>query len=136
MMYCPSLSAYYGTGNPGEIPSSSKLAGLFIRQTDDPTSDMVLAPNFWTVNRGSYTLSQVYGSQGDTIGESAMIWASHLTANMNIPAACTAGSVTYGVTTFGGITNRDAGNQISINDLMRTSIRTTKVTPGNLKVQL
>lgn len=62
MMYCPALTAFYGTGNAGELPSSSKLSGFFMRQTDDVTQDIALVPNFWTTTRGGQTMSQFYGS--------------------------------------------------------------------------
>lgn len=65
-----------------------------------------------------------------------MIWASKLTMAMTIPAANVAGSVYYGFTTFGGITNRDSSTSISINDLMRTSTRSVKLNPGNMEIVL
>lgn len=81
-------------------------------------------------------MSGVYGSQGDTIGESAMIWASKLKLAIEAPAALVSGAVTYGITTYGSIVKRDESNPITINDLMRTATHTRRFAPNSMTVDL
>jgi hypothetical protein len=74
IMHCPALSLYYGTGNSEEMPTDTKLAGLAVWQLNDSTRSLIGVRNFLNYNEG-FPLAEVYGSQGNTVGSSAFIWA-------------------------------------------------------------
>lgn len=62
IMFCPVMSVYYGGGGTGQIPSTSKIGGMWMRQISTSSQDVALFSNFWTVNRGAQTMSTLYGS--------------------------------------------------------------------------
>lgn len=47
IMYCPSMSVLYGPGGAGNIPATSKLGGLVIRQVTSPSLDLVRYNQFY-----------------------------------------------------------------------------------------
>lgn len=62
-------------------------------------------------------MSDIYGSQGDTIGESAFIWASNMRISLLGANATKSGTIKLGHFTLSSMFDRDVLNTIAINDL-------------------
>jgi len=45
--YCPIMSAFFGPGGAGNIPSTAKLGGLWYRQCQNTSTDIFQFNNFW-----------------------------------------------------------------------------------------
>jgi len=107
------------------------LGGFWIRQTDNVSQDIANHDNFWVVNKGACSLSTLYGSQGETIGESAAIWASRLNFQIQAPAASISGIVYHGMMTYASMALRDVSFPIATSDLIRTATRQQKLRVDN-----
>lgn len=65
---------FYGPGLAGTFATNVKLAGLNIRQVDNPNSALLTVADF-SSSLTAYSLSNVYGSQGNSIASNLFIWA-------------------------------------------------------------
>lgn len=120
--YCPVLSGFYGSGNSGSVANNVKLGGLTIQGTDSPTAGLLQLQDFYTVTGGCYDMSSIYGSQGSSIAENVLIWASQLDISLEGPSACRAGTVKIGHFNIGSLYDRNGATDtaLSVNDLMKS----------------
>lgn len=95
ILHCPALTAFYGNNASGSFASNVKLGGLFIIQTANPNLAIFSPGNFSRINE-AYTLSNLYGSQGNSIATNLFIWAQKLTFFLEAPEMTRTGTVTYG----------------------------------------
>lgn len=65
-------------------------------------------------------MSSIYGSQGDTIAETAFVWATRLDIQLRAPSANAAGTIHTGYFTLSSLLTRDKNTQININQLMQS----------------
>lgn len=72
-------------------------------------------------------MSQVFGSQGESISENAFTWASQLEVTMLAPHANSSGTVRLGHFTVSSLFTRDAVTSVSINDLLKAVHTTLEV---------
>jgi hypothetical protein len=124
IMYCPSLSILYGPGAAGNLGTTTKIGGLTITATGDLNNDAAAYPNFYTVNKGAYSMASIYGSQGDTISDGAFVWASRLDVHLLGAGANASGTARLGHFTLSSLYERDAVSSITTNDLLR-AVHTT-----------
>jgi len=78
ILYAPSLSACYGTGESGNLGTTTKLGGLAIGGTTTPTREFISQSMFQSTIMTPYTLADIYGGSGSSIAENAFIWSSAL----------------------------------------------------------
>lgn len=57
IMFCPSMTIMYGSGQGGDIPSSSKIGGLSIVQGTNINGDWAKYTSFTTVNQGAFSMA-------------------------------------------------------------------------------
>lgn len=129
--WCPSLTAYYGTGdpvtNPGAIPSSDKVGGFVMKQLR--ASDLETP---W-INRGlfdeilsSYSMTEIYSSDMTGFSSGGFVWASEIDLNILCPAANLIGSYFTGTIEFGQLPagqfynpGTPVGTGLSLKELIR-----------------
>jgi hypothetical protein len=80
-------------------------------------------------------MSGIYGSQGDTIAETAFIWAGQLDFTLNAPLATASGTIRLGHITLNSFFERDGLTTITVNDLLK-SVHTTMSLKNNPKFSL
>lgn len=113
IMYAPVLSALYGDSAFG---STTKLGGLLIMQVDDPAAKVATFSDFYSTSGEAYSMASLYGTQGTTIAESALIWASKMHMTLEAPVTNTSGSVIYGSFPFSSLMDRvSKGEELTIN---------------------
>lgn len=69
-------------------------------------------------------MTDIYGSQGDTIAQSAFVWASSMEFNLLGANANLSGTVKLGHFTVSSLQGFDAAGAISVNNLMK-AVHTT-----------
>jgi len=118
-MWCTSLTQVFGPGGAGAVPTTSKLSGMFNREVDSATANVVSAGDF-TSTSSTYAMSALYGSQGDTIAENAFIWSQKATFSMLGPEANASGVVHLGHFTLSSLISKDVLDNISVTDLFKS----------------
>jgi len=69
------MTNFYGDGGTDMFPTSTKLGGMYMCQTDDPNKGTIQLSDFWWTKTG-LSMSQVYGNQGTNLGSNTFVWAS------------------------------------------------------------
>jgi hypothetical protein len=124
--YSPVLSLLYGGGGTGEMPTNTKLGGLFVSQTDSSTFAVLGFPDFGRT-LDAYSLASLYGSQDGGFATSVFVWASELSITLEAPSATASGVVAHGVLPIASLYNSGGPLSLSIQDLKKAVYKTSKL---------
>lgn len=78
--HCPSMTLFHGVGGAVGIPTTTKMGGVSIIQTDNLASPFHVG--YFDDALSGKTMDQIYGSDGAQLTNSAFVWASLLTFSM------------------------------------------------------
>jgi len=119
-MWCPSLTAFYGSGESFAIPQSDKLGGFVVKQITaaDLETPWITRFLFDELSSG-YTMKELYGSDFTSFSAGGFVWASEMTANILTPAASLVGSYYKGTIMYGQLANKeDMTDGLSLQNLI------------------
>jgi len=77
IFFCAPYTIFYGNGAAGNVPSTTKLGGLGVFQTNDEKNKFDIKTPFQRVLETT-TLKEAYNTTGETATGSAFVWASRL----------------------------------------------------------
>jgi hypothetical protein len=124
MLWCPSITAFRGDGQPNHIPLADKLGGLVIKQIPAANleSKWISRAVFQEVT-SAYTMKEVYGSDMTGFSSGGFVWAAEMTCDLLTPAANLVGSLYRGTVQYGQLPP-DPTTGLSLRDLIEISSTT------------
>jgi len=87
--FSPVLTMFYYTGS-----KTTKCGGMVICQTDNPDRQALAFTDFFNTN-DSFSLVDLYESDGASISANGFIWASHLQMSLSGPTFTRSGTVNH-----------------------------------------
>lgn len=120
LMVCPALTLFHGIGGFNMIPTSSKLGGIMIAQTNN-LQTAFNANLFWDARIGK-TMLDIYGSDGAQLTNSAFVWATLLQFSLISQIIGATGVAHYGALPYSSLFSEDGGfGSFTVDDLVKMS---------------